>query len=357
MKPGSAQLEVPTRIRPLTGETLQPGTELSHKRALPRVTERQDGRRAGVCDPIHDIGEFDRTPPDLRLAALADEQHCVIEYGQLRRLGLGRGAIEHRSRAGRLHRLHRGVYAVGRKTVTREGNWLAAVLACGPHAFLSHRSAAALWGLLRDLRAAIDVTVPGPRRQGSGDIIVHNVRRLHPDDRRRRANIPVTSVARTLLDLAEAVSPRLLAHAIDEAERLGLFDLRAIDALCERNSGRHGLGPLREAIHRYRPTAPVINSDLERRFVEICDAAGLPRPAMNLFVAGYEVDAAWHEHRLVVEVDGYEYHRTRAAFEADRVRDAALQREGFRVLRVTDRRLRDDRAGVAADLRALLETG
>jgi len=289
------------------------------------------------------------------VAAFADQRHGVADIRQLERLGLGPGAIKHRARTGRLHRLHRGVYAVGRKTVSREGHWLAAVLACGPGAVLSHRSAAALWSLLRDSRANIDVTVAGRTRHGRGNIVVHNVRRLHPDDRGRRDHIPVTSVARTLLDIAEVVSPRQLSRAIDEAERLGLFDLREIDALCRRSNGRRGLRPLGEAILRYRPMAPVTRSGLERRFVRICDRAGLPRPAMNLFVAGYEIDAVWLDSKVVVEIDSYEFHRTRAAFETDRIRDAALQREGLRVLRVADRRLKDDPVGIAEDLRKMLD--
>jgi predicted transcriptional regulator of viral defense system len=182
--------------------------------------------------------------PDIAVAALAEEQHAVVEYGQLRQLGLGRGAIKHRARTGRLHRLYTGVYAVGHRTVSRKGHWKAAVLACGPDAVLSHRSAAALWNLLPDRRAAIDVTVPRSRH-GSGPIVVHNVRHLHPADRHRVDGIAVTSVARVLLDLAETVSPRELARAIDEAERLALFDLRAIEKLCRRSPGRHGVRPPR----------------------------------------------------------------------------------------------------------------
>ena len=294
-------------------------------------------------------------PPDLAAAILAERQHGVVGYGQLMRLGLAPGAIRHRARGGRLHRLYRGVYAVGRQSVTREGHRLGAVLACGPEAVLSHRSAAALWGLLRDSRAAIDVTVAGARRAGSGEVVVHNVRRLHPDERCRRENIPVTSLARTLLDLAAVAPPRRLTQAVDEAERLRLFDLRAINELLERSDGRRGVRALRQAIDRYRAGAPVTRSELERRFVALCGEAGIARPAMNLFVAGYEVDAAWLDQGVIVEVDSFEFHRTRAAFEADRRRDAALQRAGLRVLRVTDRRLEDDPAGVAADVRALLE--
>lgn len=288
------------------------------------------------------------------MAAAAERQHDVVSFDQLRKLGLGVGAIKHRARSGRLHRMYRGVYAVGRRKVAREGHWMAAVLACGPQAVLSHLSAAELWGLLRDNRRKIDVTVPGRTRHGSGDIVVHNVRRLHAHDRCRREEIPVTSVARTLLDIAEVVLPRRLARAIDEADRLGLFDLREVDAVCERSPGRRGVRPLREAIARYRPSPSMTRSELERAFVEICDGAGLPRPAMNLFLAGHEVDASWPDRGLVVEVDSFEFHRTRAAFEADRARDRDLQRAGFRVLRVSDRRLRGDGAGVAEDVGALL---
>ena len=310
---------------------------------------------AGVCHRTADIERLD-VAPDLKVAALAARQHGVVEFGQLRRLGLGPGAIRHRAQTGRLHRLHRGVYAVGRASVPREGLWTAAVLACGPDAVLSHRSAAAHWGLLPDARAWIDVTVSGRRRASSGHIAVHNVRRLHADDRAEQDGVPVTSVARTLLDLAEVVSPRRLARAVGEAERLGSFDLREVQALCERSRGCRGVGRLTEAVRRYEPAAPFTRSGLERRLAELCERARLPRPAMNLYVAGHEVDAAWLDRGLVVEVDSFEFHRTRAAFEADRRRDAALQREGLRVLRVSDRRLDEDPAGVADDLRALLRS-
>ena len=169
-----------------------------------------------VDDPMGAICRFDR-PPDVRLAELAERQHGVAHYEQLRRLGLSPDAIGHRARSGRLHRQHRGVYAVGRKSVPREGHWLAAVLASGPAALLSHLSAAALWGLVRDSRAVIDVTVPGRTRRGTEGIVVHNVRRLHADDGTRREGIPVTSVARTLLDVAAVVPAGRLARAIDEA--------------------------------------------------------------------------------------------------------------------------------------------
>jgi Protein of unknown function (DUF559) len=165
--------------------------------------------------------------------------------------------------------------------------------------------------------------------------------------------IPVTSVARTLLDLAESVSRRRLDRALEEAERIGVFDLGAIERLVERSNGRHGRRRLSDAVGAYRAPA-FTRSELEQKFLDLCRDAGLPRPAANLFLAGSEVDMAWPEHRLVVELDGHEFHRTRAAFERDLLRDTDLQLAGYRVLRVTDRRLRSAPAEVVAALRALL---
>jgi very-short-patch-repair endonuclease len=229
---------------------------------------------------------------------------------------------------------------------------MAAVLACGDHAFLSHRSAAALWGIARGASARVDVTAPIGRR-GRPGIALHRFRGLHPDDEAEREGIPVTSVARTLLDLAEVVDSRRLGRAVEEAERLGLFDLRAIERVCERNGGRHGLRPLLAVVRSLQP-APETRSELERGFVDLCRRAQLPTPAVNALVAGYEVDAVWWDYGLAVELDGYAFHRTRAAFERDRTRDAALMLAGYRVLRITARRLEDDPDSVAETIRRLI---
>ena len=233
---------------------------------------------------------------------------------------------------------------------------MAAVLACGPGAALSHRDAAALWALRPNNRAAIEVTVVGGHRPGQRGITIHRTRALHEDERTVVDGIPVTTVARTLLDLAEVVDRRQVERAFEEAERRRLFDLRALETLARRHHGRRGLGVINELLAE-ATQPPATRSELERRFLDLCREAGLPQPQVNTLVAGFEVDMAWPEARLVVELDGHEFHRTRAAFERDRARDAALQVAGHRVLRVTDRRLTRERGAVVDAVRALIAAG
>lgn len=290
--------------------------------------------------------------PESALAGLATRQHGVVSHGQLRRLGFGRGAIEHRLRAGRFHRLHRGVYAVGRIAVGLEGRWLAAVLACGDKAVLSHRSAAALWGLRPS--EAIDVTVLSRGRHRRPGIVVHAARDLPVDDRTTRRCIPVTAVPRTLLDLAGVVTRAELERSVEEAERLHVLDLAALGRVLGRCSGRRGAGLLRKIVRDPLTGAAATRSGLEHRFLALCREAGLPPPAVNIRVAGLEADTAWLEAGLIVELDGHAYHRTRAAFERDRARDTTLQLAGFRVLRITHRRLEQEPAAVLAAVRSLL---
>jgi hypothetical protein len=230
---------------------------------------------------------------------------------------------------------------------------MAAVLACGEEALLSHRSAAALWGLAPYAGSSIDVTAPGSRRAPRNKLIVHGGL-VRSEERSVHDAIPVTSVARTLLDLAEVVDRRRLERAIEEVDRRGLFDLRAIQRVCERNRGRRGLRPLLTLLPSLAP-APETRSELERRFVHLCAEAGLPTPVMNAQVAGFEVDALWPRAGLVVELDGYAFHGTRAAFERDRAKDAALQVAGYRVLRLTHRRLTTEPATVEQLIRPLLD--
>jgi hypothetical protein len=231
---------------------------------------------------------------------------------------------------------------------------MAAVLACGPGALLSHRSAAALWGFRPSAATQIDVSAIGRSRLGQPGILVHLPRHLEDEDSSVREGIPVTSVARTLLDLGQVLRMRDLRRALDEAERLRLFDLRAVERLIARSHGHRGLGMLNTLLADYRGPPPITRSGLERRFLELCYEAGLPPPQTNILVEGYEVDAAWLEHRLIVELDSHGYHGTRAAFENDRVRDAILQAAGYRVIRITDRRMADAPAEVVRLLRALL---
>jgi very-short-patch-repair endonuclease len=231
---------------------------------------------------------------------------------------------------------------------------MAAVLSCGPDAVLSHRSAAALWGLRSTSRADIDVTAPGRSRRGRAGITLHLVRRLEPGDRERHGGIPVTSVARTLLDLAEVVRPRARARAFEEAERLRLLDLRAVGRLLERSNGRRGVGRLRRLAREYRDEPAPTRSDFERDFLDLCREHGLPRPTSNVQLGEYEIDMLWSRQRLAVELDSRGFHQTRAAFERDRLRDADLQLAGYRVVRITHRRFTREPAAVAEMLRRML---
>jgi Transcriptional regulator, AbiEi antitoxin/Protein of unknown function (DUF559) len=301
--------------------------------------------------PVHHIDDLD-SPGDRPIAELAARQHGVVARRQLIELGFGRGAIDRRRYAGRLHRVHRGVYAVGHPRLVGRGRWIAAVLACGSEALLSHRSAAALWGLRPNIGSVVDVTA-GRSHAGERGIRVHRVRALDPEDRATRDGIPVTTVPRTLLDLGETVSPTQLQRAFEEAERLGLLDMRAIERLRDRSRGRRGLRSLLALLDAHRGPPPMTRSELERRFLDLCRDAGLPPPIVNATAAGMEVDMLWPRQRLVVELDGHAFHRTRAAFERDRVRDAALQRAGHRVLRVTDRRLSAEPAAVIETVESL----
>jgi very-short-patch-repair endonuclease len=295
-----------------------------------------------------------KVPGDRAVSALAAQQHGVVARRQLVALGVSGRAIRHRLETGRLHPVHVGVYAVGHPRVVGAGHWMAAVLACGDGAVLSHRSAAALWGLRQVSTRSVDVTAVGRSRHSRQNIALHRVRTLHRVDCSMHNSIPVTTVARTLLDLAEVLRPSQLERAFEEAERLRLLDIAAVSRICDRSTGRRGVRALNALLSYYRGPVPQTRSELERQFVDVCRDAGLPPPKLNLIVEGFEVDAAWPDRCLIVELDGYAFHRTRAAFECDRLRDAGLQVAGHRVLRVTARRLVDSPHAVAETIRQLL---
>ena len=287
---------------------------------------------------------------DEAIAALADAQYGVVAYRQLVEVGLGEDGIAARLRTGRLHRVHRGVHSVGHRSLRREGYWMAAVLACGPGAVLSHRSAAALWALRSGAGSAVDVTVPsnGGRHRRRG-IRVHRSRRLAPEEVTVELGISVTTVARTLLDLADVLQVHALKRAVAEAEYRGLFDLMALSAVVAHNPGRRGATLVRAIDAHPQRT----RSDLENRFLDLIDRHGLPRPTAGLFVGGHETDFAWPRAKLIVETDGHAAHRTEQAFEADRLRDRDTLRAGFRTIRLTGEAMADE-AAVARDLAAQL---
>jgi very-short-patch-repair endonuclease len=292
-----------------------------------------------------------KSHPEHLIALLADRQHGVVAAWQLLALGLRRDAIKYRVRIGRLHRIHHGVYAVGRRRLTREGHWMAAVLAYGPGAVLSHHSAGALWGIISGT-AKIHVTI-ATARHGRAGIRAHRAE-LHEEDITRRAGVPATSLARTILDLAAVSDGQRLSRAIEQAERLELLDLRKLDrAIARRPKGR-GVKQLHAVLADYR-SHPVrdTRSPLEDDFLRLIKQAGLPAPSVNTLIAGHLVDASWPRWRLVVELDSRTYHSSPRAFEQDRLRDTDLQKHGWRVMRVTRRRLTSEPDQVLADLEAL----
>jgi hypothetical protein len=235
--------------------------------------------------------------------------------------------------------------------VSLRGEWTAALLGCGEDATLSHSSAAGLWGLVRSRRGPVDVTVTSGRKRPG--IVVHQGG-IAPEERSTVDGIAVTSVARTLLDYAEVVDESRLERAFEEADRLGIRDLKMLEDVCSRGFGRRGLRPIRRLIETAQLPEPA-RSFLEASFLRFCREHGLPSPETNATVLGNEVDALWPRRRLIVEIDGWSFHRHRAAFERDRARDAAMQAAGYRVVRVTHRRLEREPAAIATELRQLLK--
>ena len=270
----------------------------------------------------------------------------MVTRRQLLDLGFTPKAIEHRLSDGRLHRLHAGVYAVGRPEVTQRGRWMAAVLACGPGSALSHGSAAALWGFGEE--HGLHVTVPPSRAPRRGGITVHRRALVAEADVTIHDHIPVTTPAATLMSLSTVLKPRALEAAVNDADRLGLI---TPDALRAGLDGRPGTAALRAILDRH--TFSLTDSELERRFLRLCRKAGLPRPMTQQHLLGYRVDFHWPDLRLVVETDGLRYHRTPAQQAKDRRRDQALTAAGLIVLRFTHAQVRYEPGYVEALLRRM----
>jgi len=288
-------------------------------------------------------------PPDVRVAALAARQHGVVTRRQLHALGLDDSAIRRRKGTARLHQVYRNVYAVGHTDLTAHGRYLSAVLAYGNQAVLSHRSAAFLWRICPERRLRIDVTVPGggsrPRR---GPIVVHRSP-LPAEHVTIRERIPVTTPARTLVDLADHLNRRELERALDEAHYLRL-DLSSLQPF----PGRRGVGTLAEVLADHAPGTTRTKSEFEELVLALCANHDLPMPLVNQVIEGFEVDFAWPQARLIAEADGWSAHGRRSSFERDRLRDAMLQVAGWRVFRVTWRRLALQPEAVARQLRTLI---
>jgi predicted transcriptional regulator of viral defense system len=321
----------------------------------------------GSPKPPGPEGHYERCPTgnkrsephvETLIAGWAGRQHTLITAPQLQSLGLGRSGVSRRASNGRLHRVHRGVYAVGHPHLTQHGHWMAAVLACGPQAVLSHRSAAALHGIRQDNRAKSDVTVPRGSARSRPTIDVHASLTLDPADITSVDGIACTTVARTLVDLGDVVGRDAVERAVNQAELLRVFDGRAVHEALARAGPRKGAGTLRAVLAAYEGPA-LTEKGVEERFLALCRKATLPSPAVNAWIAvhdgvNYKADFLWRSHNLIAETDGRDVHTTAKAFEHDRLRDRRLTLAGFTVVRFTWRQVAKEPESVVEALRTLL---
>jgi very-short-patch-repair endonuclease len=279
--------------------------------------------------------------PDREIARLAAEQRAVVTRRQLLALGVEPGMIDRALARGRLHRLHQGVYSMVPFSVLPPlAAEHAAILACGERALLSHHSAAAVWGIRPFLRGDIDVTlIGGERGRKRKGIRVHRTAHLDPRDARRYQQLPITSPARALLDIAPEISGRSLEWALDQALVKRLTTRGQIKAVLAAYPHRPGTPKLQALLDPDRPTT-ITRSHPEEQLLDRLRKAGLPAPEVNARVGNYTADFLWRPEKVILEIDGYHYHHTRAAFERDHQRDSEHQRDDYLVIRVTPRQLR-----------------
>jgi very-short-patch-repair endonuclease len=279
--------------------------------------------------------------------------HGVVSRRELLAAGLTPSAIAERLENGRLHRRYRGVYPIGRPDLGPLGERRAVVLACGPGAVLSHRSAASAWGLRPSSGPRFDVTVPTARRPAAPVRLHRNV--LGDDEVVLVDAIPTTTVARTLCDLAVVVPGHHLRRAVERADELGLFHLEDLERALARRRQRPGAPAMRALLADFAAHGETrTRSDLEALFLQLCLDHGLPRPQVNRYDNGTEVDFRWPAARLIVETDGFSTHRSRHAFERDRRKRLRLEALGWHVISLSWRQVRDDASTVAAVIRARL---
>ncbi len=276
----------------------------------------------------------------LAIRELAERQHGVVARRQIVALGVDAGLIQGRLDNGRLVPVYQGVFALGHSLLGRKGRWVAAVLACGPGAVLSHGSAGELW----DVRRAFghpEVT----RRSGGSPrlgIRLHQTRVLEASEMTMKDRIPVTSIERVLLDFAPRLDTKQLERAVVAADRTGALRWGELLRLLDRTPRRPGVARLRRVALQVHPTAVDAASPLEVDFLALCRRFGLPLPKINVLVNGHLVDFYWPTEGVIVETDGYAYHRDRPAFERDHERTADLEASGYSVHRATYRMLSDN---------------
>jgi very-short-patch-repair endonuclease len=299
---------------------------------------------------------------DGEISATATAQDGVISINQLRASGLSAQAASQRAALARLHRVHRGVYAVGHEAIGSRGRLLAAVLASGPGSAISHLSAAALWGLWDPAPVVIDVIVPCETGRKIDGIRARRCRYPTPEELTVREGIPCATPSRTLVDLAGTLGRESLRRVVEQAAVANLLDLTALDVAIAQAKGRPGIPALSAILIAWRSKdreLPRLRSPLEARVRRVLVEAGLPHPQCNveLRLDGHrlEVDLLWEEQRLVIETDGEETHGTRAAFQRDRWRDQVLAAAGYRVSRLTWRQIADEPDAIVTRIRRMLE--
>jgi predicted transcriptional regulator of viral defense system len=297
---------------------------------------------------------------EAEVGRVALSQHGVVALGQLEGLGLSRRAIQQRERAGRLHRIHQGVYSLTPGVMTERGMFMAAVFACGPDAVISHRSAAYLWGLVDQWEAPIDVTAPSRRGRSPDGVAAHRDGSLRPIDRTTRFEIPCTGLARTLLDYAGVAREWELRRAVAQAEVLRLLHRPTLSALLKRCRRRRGVARLRLTLDTIHPQTKKTRSELERLFLSMCSrAADVPEPEVNVWLSGadgkrYQADFLWRDEHLIVEADSRRFHDTDTAFVQDRKREQQLQLVGWRVSRCTWEEAEQEPHRLATTIQGLL---
>lgn len=297
-----------------------------------------------------------------RVAVIADRQQGVISRDQMRRLGFKDGAISHAVASGRLHRVFHGAYALGHRRIAGRGRLMAATLACGKGAFISHRSAAALLELVDKGPVVIDVIAPPSRGRGIDGIYLHRVRPPRLEETGTVDGIPCTSPARTLVDLAGTVGAWTLGSAFERAAQRRMLDIASIEASIDPR--RRGMKGLLLLVERWRKAAPLtktrgrLKSPLEAKVLPLLVRRDLPPPLFNAPVqiadGRIEVDFLWPDQRFVLEADSREFHGTAVAFERDRWRDRELTRAGYSVLRVTSKEAEHEGEDVAETIEVRL---
>ncbi|HLY50215.1 MAG TPA: DUF559 domain-containing protein [Solirubrobacteraceae bacterium] len=295
----------------------------------------------------HEVGTSGTEGAKFAVARLAQRQWGRVSWAQLCGVGVSRATLTRWTAEGYLHRVLPRVYAVGHAAQSHEAALVEALLFAGPGAMLSHATAALWLGLLDDRPRVIHVTTPRHCRSRPGI-------RVHPRRKCRRIwhkNLPTTTLPQTFLDLSATASLRTVRRALAKADYARLLDVRAVEAAC--GLGRPGSARLRTALREHQPRLARTKSQNEVRFFELCEVAGLPAPESNVYIAGWEVDAVWHDLRIAVEIDGPGNHRSPAQVRRDRRKDLALRTSGYMPVRYSDEQLADHGDEVIADLRRL----